>query len=72
MLNFVWKIVCAVAFVSMLCLILTGEISFKEIEESTLEIKDKIEANFIDPIKERYASKSADSSSDSKSIDQTD
>lgn len=65
MFNFFWKIVCFVAFASLLCLLLTGKVEFKDIVESTMEVKDKVEANIVGPIMERCAYKDTDSSSDS-------
>jgi len=61
MVNFIWKIVCLVALVSLLCLMLTGKIAFKDIEESTIEIKNTIGNKIVDPIKKRYVSNGNDS-----------
>lgn len=62
MFNLIWKLVCMVSLVSILCLMLTGRVVCRDVEESAIEIKDKIGAKVIDPIKERYLSKDNDES----------
>jgi len=68
MFNLIWKLVCLVALVSILCLVLTGRVVYKDVEESAIEIKDKIGAKVIDPINKSYLSKDNGESVDAKSV----
>jgi hypothetical protein len=62
MLNIIWKLACLVSLVSILCLVLTGRVVFRDVEESAIEIKGRIETKVVDPLKERYLSKDNDES----------
>ena len=68
MFNLIWKLVCLVSLVTILCLVLTGRVVYKDVEESAIEIKDKIGAKVIDPINKSYLSKDNGESVDVKSV----
>jgi hypothetical protein len=57
LLNLIWKLVCLAALISILCLMATGRVVMNDIKDSTLEIKDKVEARIIEP----YITRDSDS-----------
>lgn len=61
MLNFIWKIVCLVALVTILCLMLTGRVVLNDIKDSTIEIMSRIESEIVEPIKDRYMTRNSGS-----------